>query len=73
MGQKPRIRPHTGALALFLLVGLVLVHCVGSPSAGLAQRKNAPQTPTSYVPRAAYGTADLPAPVQEMREAILRR
>jgi hypothetical protein len=71
MGQKPRIRPHTGALALFLLVALVLVHCVGSPSAGLAQGKSGPQATLSAVPRVMYGTADLPAPVQEMREAIL--
>ena len=71
MGQKPRIRPHTGALGLFLLVALVLVHCIGSPRAGLAQRKAGPQAAASAVPRVTYGTADLPAPVQEMREAIL--
>jgi hypothetical protein len=68
MGQKPRIRPHTGALALFLLVALILVYCVGS---SLAQRKSGPLATTSAAPRVIYGAADLPAPVQEMREAIL--
>src|SRR5262245_9246826 len=76
MGQKLRTRPHTGALALFLLVALSLVHCVGSPSAGLAQGKSGPETmrgapPPAPSPRVRYATADLPAPVQEMREAIL--
>src|SRR5262245_22621472 len=74
MGLKLRTRPHTGALALFLLAALSLVHCVGSPSAGLAQGKSGPETmrgaPPPF-PRVRYATADLPAPVQEMREAIL--
>jgi hypothetical protein len=71
MGQKPRIRPHAGALALFLLVALALVHCVGLPGVGLAQRKSGPEATRSAPPRVMYATADLPAPVQEMREAIL--
>src|SRR5262245_66475361 len=71
MGQKPRTRPHAGALALFLLTALVLVHCVGSPSTGTAQGKKGLEAAPGGPPRVSYATADLPAPVQEMREAIL--
>jgi hypothetical protein len=71
MGQKPRIRPHTGAPALFLLMALALVHCVGLTGVGLTQGKRAPERATSGPQAVKYATADLPAPVQEMREAIL--
>jgi len=70
MGQKLRRRPHVGALALFLLMAFALVHCVGSMAAAIAQSRPTPsQTPAA--PRVHYGTAELPGPVQEMREAIL--
>jgi hypothetical protein len=70
MGQKLRMRPHLGALSLFLLMAFALVHCVGSIGAATAQREATPsQTPGA--PRVHYGTAELPGPVQEMREAIL--
>jgi hypothetical protein len=71
MGQKPRIRPHAGALALFLLVAWALVHCVGLPGLAMAQRQRGPEATRNAPPRVTYATADLPAPVQEMREAIL--
>jgi len=71
MGQKPRTRPRAGALALFLLTALALVHCVGSSSSGTAQGKTGPEATRGGPPRVKYATADLPAPVQEMREAIL--
>lgn len=69
MRQKMRIGPHTGALALFLLMALAVVHCVGWTGATLAQRLG-PQPPQP-APRVYYGTTGLPGPVQEMREAIL--
>jgi hypothetical protein len=70
MGQKLRRRPHPGALALFLLMAFALVHCVGSIAAAIAQRSPTPSQPPA-APRVHYGTAELPGPVQEMREAIL--
>jgi hypothetical protein len=71
MGQKPRIRPHTGAPGLFLLMALALVHCVGLTGVGLTQVQRAPERTTSGPLAVKYATADLPAPVQELREAIL--
>ena len=71
MGQKPRIRPHTGAPGLFLLMALALVHCVGLTGVGLTQVQRAPERTTRGPQAVKYATADLPAPVQEMREAIL--
>ena len=55
MRQKMRIGPHSGALALFLLMVLVLVHCVGWTGATLAQRLG-PQPPQP-APRVYYGTS----------------
>jgi hypothetical protein len=60
----------SAALALFLLMGMVLVHCVGCFAPATAQRSLAPK-PSPPAPRVYYGTAELPGPVQEMREAIL--
>src|SRR5262245_29400576 len=71
MGQKPRTRPRAGALALFLLTALALVHCVGSSSTGTAQGTTGPEATRGGPPRVKYATADLPAPAQEMREAML--
>lgn len=66
MRQKPRSGPHTGAPSLFLLMGLALVYCVGLLGEGAAQ-----QGRSTAAPRVYYGTAELPGPVQEMRDVIL--
>jgi hypothetical protein len=52
-------------------MALALVHCVGLTGVGLTQGKRAPERATSGPQAVKYATADLPAPVQEMREAIL--
>src|SRR5262245_3985363 len=70
MRQKLRIRPHTGAPSIFLLMALALVYCVGSMGEGAAQRKFAAKAPDA-APRIYYGTAELPGPVQETRDIIL--
>ena len=71
MRQKTRQGPHSDALLLFLLMAFALVHCVGWSAGAVAQSRPVPKAPLPDVPRVVYGTADLPAPVQEMREAIL--
>jgi hypothetical protein len=70
MRQKLRIGPHTGALSIFLLMALALVYCVGWMGEGVAQRRLATK-PAAAAPRVYYGTAELPGPVQEMRDVIL--
>src|SRR6185295_8645441 len=69
MRQKLRTQPHTGVPSIFLLMALALVYCVGWLSGSAAQRS--PTAKAAAVPRIYYGTAELPGPVQEMREAIL--
>jgi hypothetical protein len=65
-------------VGLFLLVLLPLVHCLGWVSPGLSQpakqksgSAKSKQSPSLPAPDIRYGTEGLPAPVQEMREAIL--
>ena len=63
-------------VGLFLLVPSLLVQCFGPVSPALAQSTPAkPASPTKRqpapVPEVRYGTDRLPAPVQDMREAIL--
>jgi len=70
MRQKLRIRPQTGAPSIFLLMALALVYCVGLMGEGAAQRSLSAKAPAA-APRVYYGTAELPGPVQEMREVIL--
>jgi hypothetical protein len=70
MRQKLRIGPQTGAPSIFLLMALALVYCVGLMGEGAAQRSLAAKAPAA-APRVYYGTAELPGPVQEMREVIL--
>lgn len=70
MRQKLRIGPQTGAPSIFLLMALALVYCVGLMGEGAAQRSLAAKAPPA-APRVYYGTAELPGPVQEMREVIL--
>ncbi len=65
-------------VGLFLLVQFPLVHCLGWVSPGLSQTakqksastKNKQSTPQP-TPDVRYGIEALPAPVREMREAIL--
>src|SRR4029453_18829759 len=64
MRQKLRIGPHIGAPSIFLLIAWALVYCVGVMGEGAAQKSRA-------APRVSYGTAELPGPVQEMRNVIL--
>jgi hypothetical protein len=71
MSQKLWLGPSAAALAIFLLMGLALVHCVGWLAPATAQRSPTPKPPSPAAPRVYYGTAELPGPVQEMREAIL--
>jgi hypothetical protein len=65
-------------VALFLLVQVLLVHCDGWLSPGLAQPAGAKRDSTKKqqsaplpVPEVRYGSQGLPAPVEDMREAIL--
>jgi hypothetical protein len=51
-------------------MAFALVHCVGLIGAAAAQGE-ARRGQTPAAPRVHYGTAELPGPVQEMREAIL--
>jgi hypothetical protein len=69
MRQKLRTQPHTGVPSIFLLMALAVVYCVGWLSGSAAQRS--PTAKAAAAPRIYYGTAELPGPVQEMREAIL--
>ena len=71
MRQKLRPGPQTGALSLFLLMAFILVHCVAGVGAASAQATRAAKAEPATAPHVGYGSADLPAPVQEMREAIL--
>src|SRR5258705_13690998 len=68
MRQKLWLGRSAPAPALFLLMGLAVVHCVGWLAPATAQRSPAPKPPAL---RVYYATAELPVPVQEMREAIL--
>jgi hypothetical protein len=63
---------------LFLLAPLALVHCLGTDTPALAQKAKAKsgstkkgQAEASAAREIRYGTEKLPAPVQEMRDAIL--
>ena len=62
---------------LFLLAPFPLVHCLGSATAVLSQsakpKSGGPkkQQSAASAPQVKYGTEGLPAPVQDMREAIL--
>ena len=61
---------------LFLLAAFCLVHCPGALSPALSQAAkpksgSAKKQQASLTPQVRYGTEGLPAPVQEMREAIL--
>jgi hypothetical protein len=65
-------------VGLFLLVQFSLVHCLGWVSPGLsqpAQQKSgstrSKQSAPAPAPDIRYGTEGLPAPVKDMREAIL--
>ena len=65
-------------VGLFLLVQFPLVHCLGWVSPGLSQpakqksgTTKSKQSPSLPAPDIRYGTEGLPAPVQDMREAIL--
>jgi hypothetical protein len=69
MRQKLRIGPHTGAPPIFLLMALALVYCVGLLGDGAAQRTLSAKV--AAAPRVYYATAELPGPVQEMRDVIL--
>jgi hypothetical protein len=51
-------------------MAFALVHCVGGVAAASAQRRAA-QAPPAAAPAVGYGTAELPGPVEEMREALL--
>jgi hypothetical protein len=70
MRQKLRIGPHIGAPSIFLLMALALVYCVGLMGEGDAQKSLAAKAPAA-APRVHYGTAELPGPVQEMRDVML--
>jgi hypothetical protein len=70
MGEKLRTGPHSGALLLFLLMAFALVYCVATIGGAIAQKSAPAKSPPTF-PRVHYGTAELPAPVEEMREAIL--
>ncbi len=70
MGEKLRTGPHSGALLLFLLMAFALVYCVAAIGGAIAQKSAPAKLPPTF-PRVHYGTAELPAPVEEMREAIL--
>ncbi len=66
------------AVWLFLLVPPVVVHCLGTQTPAFAQKAKAKagstkkgQAESSAPSKIQYGTDKLPAPVQEMREAIL--
>ena len=69
MGEKLRTGPHSGALLLFLLMAFALVYCVGLLGDGAAQRTRAAKV--AAAPQVHYATAELPGPVQEMRDLIL--
>ena len=62
---------------LFLLAPFCLVHCLGPAVPAHAQAPKAKpggpkrQPPAPAAPQVRYGSEGLPAPVQEMREAIL--
>ncbi len=63
---------------LFLLATPVIVHCLAAPPPALAQKSKAKsgsatkgQDPASPPLRVHYGSERLPAPAEEMREAIL--
>ena len=63
---------------LFLLMPLAIVHCPGAQTPALAQKAKAKsggtkkgQSDASSPLQVRYGSEKLPAPVQEMREAIL--
>jgi hypothetical protein len=61
-------------VGLFLLVQFSLVHCLGWLSPGLSQsakQKSGSAISKQSAPDIRYGTEGLPAPVQDMREAIL--
>jgi len=51
-------------------MALAVVYCVGSMGEGTAQRNLAAKA-AAAAPRVYYGTAELPGPVQEMRDSIL--
>jgi hypothetical protein len=70
MRQKLRIGPHTGAPSIFLLMAFALVYCVGLLGDGVAQRTRAAKVAVA-APRVHYAMAELPGPVQEMRDVIL--
>jgi hypothetical protein len=69
MRQKLRIGPHTVAPSIFLLMAFALVYCVGLLGDGAAQRTRAAKV--AAAPQVHYATAELPGPVQEMRDLIL--
>jgi hypothetical protein len=65
-------------VGLFLLVQFPLVHCLGWVSPGLSQAAKAKsgstkkqQPAAAPAPDVRYGSEGLPAPVEDMREAIL--
>jgi hypothetical protein len=71
--MPPDIRFAAMPAAVFLLALLGLVHVCAPAGEALAQRKKAPEPAPSArtAPEIRYGTDTLPAPVIEMREAIL--
>lgn len=74
--MPPDIRFAATPAAVFLLALLGLVHVCGPAHDALAQRAEAKRTPgttqsAKAAPAIRYGTDSLPAPVLEMREAML--
>ena len=74
--MRKSVRTACSVLALYLLATLLLVHCLGCEAPVFAQGAK-PGSPKKGQARSAaateinYGTAKLPAPVADMREAIL--
>ena len=76
--MRKTVRTACRVLGLFLLAPLLLVHCLGGDAPALAQaaKPKSDGTRKQHAGRAAeteisYGTARLPTPVLDMREAIL--
>jgi hypothetical protein len=76
--MRKSIRTACGVVALFVLAQGALVHCLGwtDPAAAQSAKRKADgskkrQTRTPAQTEIAYGTAKLPEPVLDMREAIL--
>lgn len=74
--MPPNRRSAATAVAVFLIAVLGLVHVCGTSSVAVAQKAKQKSTasqnsPAGAPPKVHYGTAGLPAPVLEMRDAIL--